>query len=177
MKTLKTIRKRSEDIGKRLSNMSGERADSMYIREIEERIEQVALLSSAFPGCQESDGLECSPMECSPFLTAKILFHLDRCEEIIIGLDKSGFGMNREKAEPEELLYPSIGEAIWGRIFAFLVYIRARVGQYEADCQCPTVREILYLKSPFWLAPLVRILLPRKRPRRSYYPHTDALDS
>lgn len=176
MTTLKSIRTRSEDINKRLSRVSIERADSISIREIKERLEQIAQLSAAFPECQGSAGLEWSPMEFSPFLTAKVLFHLDRCEELIIELDKTGSGMSGEKADPEVLLYPSIGEAIWGRIFALLVCFRAWVGQYEAECQCPTVREILYLKSPLWLEPLMRILLPRKRPRRSYYPHTDAQD-
>jgi len=176
MTTWESIRKRSEDIREQLGQISNQLKVSIPAREIEERLAQVADLAAAFSDCQECDRSEWSPLEHSPLLTAKILFHLDRCEELLRDLDKPERGEERRSNEPEALLYPSLGEAILCRIFALLVYFRARFLRYDADYQAPTFREIFYLRSPSWLEPLTRMVLPRKRAEWSYHRKTDVSD-
>lgn len=106
----------------------------------------------------------------------RMLFHLDRCEQF---LDRGGQPekIRRQELDPEELLYPSIGVTILRRFLAGLLYVRGRWLRCSAKYDHPTLREIIYWKSPAWLVPCLRIILPNKRPDWSHQENAEKSSS
>jgi len=167
MTTHSFIDKRTKNIRKRLEHLTLAIQTPSGLTEIEERLVQVDDLVAAMPSCVEPSGAECHLLEHFPFLTTKILFHLDCCEELLNHLEQAMPGLSEKNATPETFLYPSVGETIVCRLFTVLIHLRARLFGYEVNPESPTLREILYLKSPFWLEPFLRRLLPKRRPKWS----------
>jgi len=177
MQSEDSIRHRLENVICRVDNLYNNDPVSFELPEIRQCISEVQRLFRE-RSCKRGSGEDTShPFGHKPHLTSRILFNLDRCEELLDSLESNQQEIYEKSRDPESLLYPSVADTIWRRIFAILLYFRGCITKCAVDYNQPTLREILYLKSPFWLDPLIRKILPRKRPRWSHYPKADATDN
>ena len=177
MQSEDAIRQRLEKANCRTANFPKADPLPLELSEVREIVCEVQRLLEERSCEQEPGGDESHPLGYMPHLTSRILFKLDRCEELLDSLESKQQENYEKIGDPESLLYPSVADTIWRRLFAILLYLRGYSTKCAVDYNQPTLREILYLKSPFWLEPITRTILPRKRPRWSYYPKTDASDN
>ncbi|MFH0825002.1 MAG: hypothetical protein V2B18_19795 [Pseudomonadota bacterium] len=168
--------KRLSDLQERLARLEPEPADSSRLSNVRDLLTQAEELHRSCLCPDESNGCAAHPLGSRPFITAKILFALDRAEDLLNGLlDPEPRPAESRAVNPVDLLYPSIGEAMLQRFFCFVSRLRGRLLGYRVDCRGPYVREYLYLKSPIILSPLFRRLLPSRRhpgPVKSPYEET-----
>ena len=118
--------------------------------EIEHRLKLIeSLLATYLPS------LSSHPLGDAPFLSARIMFELDRCECLL------------EYNEPLKVEEPLLPFRFWvtvlRRTITFLLYARGRLLGYYAFYDTPMLIEILYLKSNAWNVPIIYRLLPKKR--------------
>jgi len=165
-----TILRRLENTQKRLKNIDSADSTAALVAEVNDRISILIGYKDTEVDNQSLDGWENIKLGNTPLLTAKIIYQLDRCEDLLNYLEEDHTRITSKRKVSNNLLYPTIGEAIVGRLFAALVYFRGRIFNYEVKCNSPTLREILYLKCPFWLEPFARWILPKRRPEWSYRP-------
>jgi hypothetical protein len=137
-------------------------------KEIMQNIINIHNLMADQHSIKEPGGNANHPLGWAPHLTTKILYYLDRCEVLLRNMEDCDGEPRKNIIDPEHLLYPTISETILRRIFSVLLYIRGRILKYSVDYDHPTFREILYLKSPIWLEPFIRQILPKRRWRWSY---------
>lgn len=118
--------------------------------EVEYRVERVRSLLSCYRHTSNTH-----PLGRDPFLTAQILFELDRCECLL------------EQDVPclvkEPVAISRLWVAVLRRVIAFLVFVRGRLRGYLACYDSPMLIEILYYSSPAWLLPIIHRLLPTRR--------------
>jgi hypothetical protein len=69
-------------------------------------------------------------------------------------------------------VYPTLTQTLVRRVLAIVLYARARVRRLPAEYDVPTLRELIYLKCPWWLRALTGLMLPRHRPRWSHEPRS-----
>lgn len=158
------IQQRVKNIRNQLRHFAASPLVFSVVEEVEKHLAKIISIEARALDTQEQEShqAKCHPLGPDPFLTAKMLFHLDRCEELLKVLDGNASQLGDKTNTRERLLYPTMGEAIILRLFSFLVHIRGCLLGYETNCQSPTLREMLYLKGPYWLEPFLRRFLPNK---------------
>ena len=139
--------------------------------EIKKEIGNIKRLLFRQKTVKEPGGCKNHPLGYAPHFTTMIFFRLDRCEELLNSLENCQQNSLLQKFNPEHLLYPSIIVTVIRRLFSILLYLRGHFLKYSVNYDNPTIREIIYLKSPFWLEYFFRQLLPKSRSRWSYSPN------
>lgn len=137
--------------------------------ELERRLAEVERLVARIREGGEPGGDAAHPLGPAPFAAIEALYHLDRCE-VLVERAAGSEDATATEAAGDRLVYPSLGNTAFRRFIATVLYVRGRLVRRAVDYDPPTLREVLYLKSPVWLGPLFWRLLPRNRPRWSYAP-------
>ena len=164
------ISNRLKALKEAFGNLDADAIDMVWYDALQNHIHRSdSLLNHISHTChgKESDA---HPLGCHPFKAADLLYHLDRCEELIHALMDDNPPSINASSPVRTLLYPTIAEAILGFIFAIVSNLKGRLYRYRVKCDSPSLREIMFLYCPRGVEPVVRRLLPRKRPDWSYNP-------
>ena len=112
----------------------------------------------------EASGHRSHPLGQTPFLNTKILFLLNRAEQLLESADATNSSLfNGRPVSSENLIYPSIKDSVARTVIAWLVHRKGLRDRRTALYDQPTLIEVLYLRVPSYLEPIVRRLLPKKR--------------
>lgn len=138
-------------------------SSDLLLGEVRERLSRVEEMLTVREDSARATTSEGHPLGTHPYLCVQILFQLNRCEDLLSRFKTESKAGPDYPLDPTRLLYPSAVEALLMRVFSFLIYCRGRALNYDACYDTPLLREILYLKSPFWLSPFLSLFLPRSR--------------
>ncbi len=167
-----SIRSRTAAVTARYEQLRAERPDSPLTAELGRLLAELERLREERSSTKESGGHKDHPLGEAPFLTTQILFRLDRCEEVLQA-PESPNGSRPLRSDPDALIHPTLIATAVRRLCAVILGVRASRQGFPADYNPPGFLEILYLKSPRRLEPLMRGLMRRKRRSWSYYPDRD----
>ena len=162
MTLIDIIRSRKIAIKEALNNSSIFSESSLWIIEIQERFSLLEDLEASLAKEFQKDGSDSENLALDSSLCTWIQFHLDRCEALL----ESHAQYSSDKLlkdHTNDLLYARLPEILLSKVFAFLLRIRGRILSYETNFECLKLREYIYLKSPFWLEPLLRWMLPEDK--------------
>jgi hypothetical protein len=98
------------------------------------------------------------PLGPDPAQTTEILFHLDRCETMLEQCPHQLPAISLDR-----LRHVGLRAGCARRLLAWGQYLRARRANVTVQYDPPTLREIVFLKAPRLLAPLLAVLLPKTR--------------
>ena len=95
---------------------------------------------------------------------SKTLFNMDRCESLLENYEQRS-DKSPKKDFTKSFLYPNIREVLLYRVISVLIKIRGWIFKYETKFESTRLSEYIYLKSPFLLEPVLRLILFKKRMR------------
>jgi hypothetical protein len=163
MDAVEPLRKKLEQIRRSLEAGFCRSPHDPLLNDVRERVNIVeGMLVGQGPFCNDM-GSDSHPLGKNPLATVHVQFHLNRCQDLLLRFESSSVSLSEKPLKTTRLLYPTIAETLRMRVFAVLIYWRARIVKYPACYDTPMLRELLYLKSPFWLSPILKIVLPKRR--------------
>ncbi|MFH2046100.1 MAG: hypothetical protein ABIK92_13235 [Pseudomonadota bacterium] len=146
------IKHRIEQIRQRIETYDFSQTDACVCNEINMRICTAdSILEEKMENGNSND---------SPLSLELIMFNLDRCEELLL----YSFSINHyggEKLTCKDWLYPTLWESVIEYFFSRIVNIRGHLLGYKTGSDTFGIRNVLYVKSPFWLEPIMRQFLPK----------------
>lgn len=146
-----SIKHRIEQIRQQIKNIDFSQIDVCVCNEINMRVNMAGrMLEEEMKNSKSSD---------SSLILELVMFNLDRCEELL-----HSFSINHHSAKKmtcKDWLYPTLWESVIEYFFSRIVNIRGHFLGYKTGSDTFGIRNVLYIKSPSWLEPILRRFLPK----------------
>ncbi len=134
------------------------------VQTIERAVDEINRLLCERINVTEASGHSAHPLGETPFLNTKILYLLNRAEQLLdVSEGRTSSLVNGRTASSEDLIFPSVRDSVARKVFAWVLCRKGLWNGISVMYDHPGPFEALYLKVPRFLEPFARKLLPKKR--------------
>ncbi len=152
MSLRETLEKRADELRNALEKLpNGSRASAHKIREHLESVDALLL-----QGLQHDSGdpHPVGPMGTDAFLVTRILYKLERCENLLRLLEEPRKDSQHTTDVCGQFVFPTIRQGMLFSFFRIVLSLRGQIRKNADACDWPRFGEVLSMRLPYWVAEL-----------------------